>query len=78
MPVSRRDFLKLPSAGTATPLPVCRAEIARAHRSRIKDAKTTPSSLPLIFLGAGATLVRTISGKIVSGDFNPSDTLRIS
>ena len=77
MPVSRRDFLKLPSAGTATPLPVCRAEMARAHRSHIKDAKTTPSSLRLIFLGA-RYVGAYIGGKIVSGDFNPSDTLRIS
>ena len=76
MAVSRRDFLKV-TAATGTALSgligagmSLAPAVARAQELRIKDAKTTPSICPYCSVGC-ATLVRTITGKIVNIEGDP-------
>ena len=78
MDVSRRSFLKISSAvTTGTALGGLAGlganlapTLARAQELRIKDAKATPSVCPYCSVGC-ATLVHTISGKIVNIEGDP-------
>ena len=78
MEVSRRNFLKVSSgiaggtalgglAGLGANLA---PTLARAQELRIKNAKTTPSVCPYCSVGC-ATLVHTVSGKIVNIEGDP-------
>ena len=78
MEVSRRNFLKV-SSGIATGTALgglaglganLAPTLARAQELRIKDAKTTPSVCPYCSVGC-ATLVHTVSGKIVNIEGDP-------
>jgi len=78
MEVSRRNFLKVSSgiaggtalgglAGLGANLA---PTLARAQELRIKNAKTTPSVCPYCSVGC-ATLVHTVTGKIVNIEGDP-------